>query len=151
MNLIDRFWSKVCKVSPDECWEWVSGTRGKYGEFWMNKKNVLPHRVSYLINKGHIPTGKLVMHTCDNPRCVNPAHLKLGTRKDNVEDMVIKGRGPGASKRKITWNDVCEIRRLYATGIPSQKTLGKMFLMHQSKISRIITGKRLKIMWLSNS
>lgn len=91
-----RFWQYVSVGSEDECWEWAAGSRNKsgYGSIWDNdkKSSIATHRLSYEIHKGEIPAGLVVMHTCDNPKCVNPKHLVLGTYKDNTQDMLKKGR-----------------------------------------------------------
>ncbi len=102
MNLsqkqLDRFWSKVNKLSDDECWEWKSYTDGKYGGFYANGKQHKAHRISWILENGPIPNigpnGKrmCVCHTCDNPPCVNPNHLFLGTDSDNAIDRNQKGR-----------------------------------------------------------
>lgn len=91
----ERFWRKTEKAAPDECWMWTGGGHKFYGSFLIGGRGAprkLAHRFSYELHKGPIPDGMLVMHICDNPRCVNPAHLKLGTPKQNMEDMFAKGR-----------------------------------------------------------
>ena len=94
-TLPERFWEKVNQPS-EGCWDWKSavGTRG-YGIFWVggSMRNEMAHRVAYeLANAEQIPDGLVVMHSCDNPRCCNPAHLSLGTPKDNTHDAVRKRR-----------------------------------------------------------
>jgi HNH endonuclease len=89
---IAAFKSKI-DVVHSGCWNWFA-TRNTcgYGVFCFRGKNQLAHRVSWLIHKGHIPNGRYVLHRCDNPRCVNPDHLFLGTQTDNMRDAVRKGR-----------------------------------------------------------
>ncbi len=75
------------------CWEWNGTFRGLYGRLNIGQqRNVAAHRISYNLFKGEIPTGLNVLHACDNPKCVNPEHLFLGTNKDNVDDRQKKGR-----------------------------------------------------------
>jgi len=89
---VERFWSKVNIGKEDECWEWQATKQNKgYGQFWLDYKMQLAHRVSYMIHTSKEFFGNL-MHTCDNPACVNPHHLQEGGQLDNMSDMYKKGR-----------------------------------------------------------
>lgn len=105
-SIAERFWEKVDKRGAEECWKWQAGTRGngahRYGRFWTGKRFVSAHRFSYELANGHIPEtvdprDNGVCHRCDNPLCVNPGHLYLGTHADNMRDTKIRNR-----RRKTT-------------------------------------------------
>jgi hypothetical protein len=110
--LAERFWAKVQKT--DTCWLWIGSllTRGGYGQLGGGVK---AHRVSWELHHGPIPDGMHVCHHCDNPPCVNPAHLFLGTSGDNARDKARKGRAPTPGA-KLTYEIAQEIRRRHAAG-----------------------------------
>ena len=90
-TLADRLWNRVRKGSS--CWTWTGATQHGYGYIGENGKILRTHRVSWTLHHGPIPDGLCVLHHCDNPPCVRPSHLFLGTHTDNMKDMVSKGRG----------------------------------------------------------
>jgi HNH endonuclease len=94
----ERFWTKVIK--SENCWEWQGVKNGDgYGQFKRDGQMVPAHRIAFELIHGEIPNGLYVLHQCDNPPCVKPSHLYLGTQFDNMRDMFQKGRdNPGGRK-----------------------------------------------------
>ncbi len=98
-EIVERFWANVDKRGPDECWNWLltPGAPG-YGLLTIGRHfKRAAHRVSYELHHGEIPVlegshGGCVLHKCDNRRCVNPEHLFVGSQRDNIHDMINKGR-----------------------------------------------------------
>lgn len=136
----------------DKCWIWIGNTNADgYGTFWYKGRASLSHRVSYRLHRGPIPKGKLVLHTCDNRACVNPAHLFLGSDADNIKDMHNKGRavhnapkGSANKRAKLIEDQVVEIRRLYGLGQHSQKQLANQFGVGTTTIDCILRRKNWK-------
>lgn len=158
----DRFWNFVDKSSsPNGCWEWTGRTMGSgYGSFTTNSpKHVAAHRYSWELRNGPIPEGMCILHSCDNRRCVNPDHLRLGTPIDNIKDAVDRNRfptgdnhwtrrtpgwkpktgGQGSHRRTIlSAEDVRNIRSLYAGNKISIRALGKKYGVSQRAIHDVI-------------
>lgn len=144
---VARFNEKVRKGAEGECWIWMGARMPKgYGQIKIPKtrRQIPSHRLSYLIHRGPIPPGKCVLHRCDNPPCVNPDHLFIGTKLDNALDMVSKMRhcyGEKQGGHKLTEKEVLDIHRLLKIGV-KQKQIAQMFSIGEMQISRIKTGAR---------
>jgi len=149
-----RFWEKVNRRAPNECWEWLACTikkRGGYGQFGIQRNgrniNVYAHRFAYELTHGTIPLG-LLRHSCDNPPCCNPAHLIPGSHAENTDDMMCRGRhrvvplqGERHGGAKLNDGAVREIRSRVAIG-GSYLDLAAEYGVHRSTIRRAASGKR---------
>lgn len=140
---IVRFWQKVSKRASG-CWEWTAGCDGTgYGTFW-DGRMWGAHRYSWTIAYGLIPRGMCVLHRCDNPLCVNPAHLFLGTHQDNADDRESKGRGhmrrgTANGRSKLTEAAVLDIRRRYRPGNGIE--LAREYGVGKATVSRVVNRK----------
>ena len=146
----ERFWEKVDKSNNEGCWIWLAYKNNKgYGEIGIKHKLYLSHRISWIIHFGSIPKGMCVCHKCDNPGCVNPHHLFLGTQKDNMQDMSKKNRanpicGVKHCNAKLSEKQVLEIRKKYSGELGEQMMLSKEYGVSTETISRIVNNKMWK-------
>lgn len=142
----DMFMSKVYADPNTGCWLWGgSANKQGYGNFWMDKKCQKAHRVSYKLFVGPLSDDLDVMHTCDFPPCVNPAHLRAGTTKDNVRDMWAKRRGKpsrGENNGNSTFTafGASYVKEMKSAGFSSAQ-IAEKFGVANSTIRRILTGK----------
>lgn len=155
MEEADRFWFKVRKSG--RCWTWTRcRDKDGYG-FLMFRgiRGVKAHRAAYILERGPIPDGKMVCHSCDNPPCVRPSHLFIGTALDNARDAAAKGRtalgkrngahthpearrkGESHGRSKLTDKKVRKIRALYAQGV-NQPSLSRKFGVNQTCIAKVV-------------
>ena len=129
----ERFFKWTDVKGPNECWPWKGSIKnGWHGQWRARDGSIeLTHRAAWRLMKGPIPCGMFVLHKCDNPPCVNPTHLFLGTQSDNLKDMWAKGRGrPGVSRgenhgnAKLTADLVRDIRTSKESGVEMARRLG---------------------------
>ena len=136
----ERFWSYVNKKPGQgrnlDCWQWTGHTQ-KYGRFQHAGKKMGAHRFSYILNIGEIPDGLWVLHKCDNPPCVNPKHLFLGTRQDNVDDRVSKGRNN--HNYKLIREQIEEIRML--ENLIPRRHIQNIYGISKATVQKILAHK----------
>lgn len=141
---MDRFWSKVDKRDDNQCWNWTGAcNKWGYGQFGFNKKVVGAHRVSYELANGAIPEKMFILHSCDNRKCVNPAHLRTGTQTENIQEAVAKRRikhGEDHCRALLLVEDILLIRKMYESGV-TQKVLGERFDTDPTNIWKIVNRK----------
>ena len=134
---LQRFMDKVEKTPT--CWLWKGGKmKSGYGFFWLVKQSSA-HRSSWILHYGEIPEGLCVCHKCDNPSCVNPEHLFVGSHLENTRDCIEKGR-VAKQKRKIAESEFEKIISLHESGI-TQRDIGKLYNAKQRQIWDIIVKK----------
>ncbi len=135
-----EFLSNVEKT--DTCWLWKS-TKDKngYGRFYIDKQTYYAHRMSYLIFNGNIPEGKVIRHICDNPTCVNPKHLLVGTQEDNLNDAVKRDRRVHLQKLTLNTATIIKTTLKHSPEDGISKKLAKLYNVSPAIISRIKTEK----------
>jgi len=148
-----RFWAKVAK--SDDCWNWIASLDSNgYGQFVAEEngkiKHYRAHRFSWILHFGEIPKGNgyhgtCVLHKCDNPKCIRPDHLFLGSNSDNIKDMMLKGRhvsapptGESSPFAKLTNNQVLSIR----ASDKKRNELAKEYGVHHNTIANIKLGRK---------
>ncbi len=148
-NTKAKFWERVQKT--DGCWLWTGAKNGGgYGVFHLGRQDgkqlrAGAHRYSYALHNGPIPAGMDVLHKCDNPACVNPDHLFLGTQADNDADRNAKGRqakGARMGAAKLTEGQVLAIRRAYADGRAKLKKLAAEYGVSAMQIWRVVSRQQ---------
>lgn len=136
-------------VADSGCWEWKGNRRnGGYGEVATGQGAAVASRAAYEAWVGPIPDGQHICHTCDNPPCINPAHLFPGTRRDNMQDATTKGRlsnGEASHYAKLTEQQVADIRLTYAAGGVTQREVARMFGTSQANVSLIVRSRTWKL------
>lgn len=139
----DKFWQKIDRTG--ECWIWKRGRfKSGYGKVGYGCKQLRSHRIAFALSNGNIPDGLNVLHTCDNPPCCNPAHLWLGTDKDNAADCTAKNRrnplmGSDNPVSKLSESVVLKMRK-YHTNDTSYAELGRRFGVSRDAARKAVIG-----------
>lgn len=158
----ERFWARVAIAGPDDCWHWRGSRKTTgYGHFQVCRKPRRTHRVAFALEYGAVPYDAYVLHHCDQPSCVNPYHLWLGTQSDNIRDCQQKGRHRGGRGRrgehrirqrhgvccgerhgmaKLTTANVLEIRQRWHGG-ERQAALAREFGVSRPAMFQIVHGR----------
>lgn len=149
----DTTWNRLVALidrrGPDECWPWTAGLFSNgYGQFRVGRRKVRAHRAYFEKVVGPVPAGKILCHSCDNPRCCNPAHLRVGTHGDNAADRSARGRDGRGFKRqsgeangasRLKTADVAAIRAAHSAG-ESYRAIARRFGVSASQVGNIIRG-----------
>lgn len=142
-KLEERLWEKISipKNMLSECWMWQGmKDRDGYGLFTVKGKKFRAHRIVHELVNGLLDEKEVVLHTCDNPSCCNPNHLKRGTQEENMQDKVNKGRARSRSN-VLTKEAVLLIREMYAAKQATQEALSKIFEVTRENIVQIVNRK----------
>jgi hypothetical protein len=143
-----RFWSYVEILDGDNCWLWLKTPNKDYGCFIINKVQYIASRISYFLHYKIDPNKLLVLHDCDNPKCVNPSHLFLGTDKDNFQDAINKNHHVNCTfkispNRNLNDNEVRRLKYLYSLGW-TYNQLAREFKINSGTVWSIINGVTYK-------
>lgn len=149
-EFVQRFWNRVDVRGPNECWVWlgsVCGSKSIYGNVAYHGRLQKSHRVAYELMHGLIPKGMCACHHCDNRLCCNPSHIFIGTQKDNVRDMMQKGRdghgvlrGEESPVSKYTSRQAMQVKRLRLKGV-SQKQIAVRTGVSKTAVGAICQGR----------
>lgn len=136
----DRFWSKVEVRGPDDCWNWTACKVRGYGVLWHDGNNKRAPRLAYFLAHGEIPSDQVILHSCDNPACVNPAHLSLGTSPENTADRHRKGRDVRGERQHLAKLTDDVVRAIFQD-TRSGPEIAAAYGVNRSTVNRIRRGE----------
>jgi len=148
-SLKDRIFKRKITINKTGCWIWHGHRSHGYGYIWVYEKKhtISVSRAIWLLKKGPIPDGLFICHKCDNPACINPDHLFLGTNEENIQDMIDKGRNAKGEKHgnsKLKVESVRTIRSMAKSHIATHEQIAKQFSISVSLVNAIIYKQRWK-------
>lgn len=139
--VVNRFLSFVDREVEAPCWKWIGAFLSGYGSFWMEGKMVSAHRASHLLFKGDIAAGMLMLHSCDNKWCVNPAHVRSGTHSENMKEAHARGLlSPNIQYRMLTDEQVTAMRAEYQNRYGELPRLARKYGLSKSAVHAIVTS-----------
>lgn len=146
---IERFWSKVNIGEPDECWTWTASLLHGYGHFDYHgssskSRKRFAHRIAFALCNQAVDDGQSILHSCDNPPCCNPAHLRIGSQQDNMDDRSIRGRAPhgeSAYQSCFTEQQVADLRREYVTTEVRMRDLARRHSVGKTTMQHILHNR----------
>lgn len=142
-EVAERFWRSV--VKGPGCWAWRAGHSSPgYGAIYVRGRTLGAHRVAYWLTHGEIPSGLVVAHTCDNPGCVNPAHLVACRQRDNMQDKRTRERAAAGDRHGMAKLTAADVRRAFALRLAgwTQARIGRAIGVSQSHVSDLLSGRR---------
>ena len=142
----ERFWHYTHKKGIDECWEWA-GNKDKdgYGMMRAGKHMLRPHRFSYELHNGKVADGLFVLHSCNNPACVNPNHLRAGTQTDNMQDRIRSGNCPTGEKHPMAKVSDEQVLQILASNC-IYKEIAMQFGISISQVQNIKLQRQRKLL-----
>lgn len=138
---LEEIMSRYVVDEATGCWNYTGTPGAKYGVVTQFKNNEKAHRASYRLHKGEVPQGVFVCHRCDNPRCINPDHLFLGTPAENSADMAAKGRSTQGERQPLSKLNAAQVEEIRARVDVAGRAFAKRFGVSEATVSMVRSGK----------
>lgn len=138
--LSDTFWEKVDVKGPDDCWNWKIANHDSYPIVKINSTCYPANRIAWILSGKSIEAGRLILHTCDNKKCVNPKHLYMGTFSDNMIDRCNRFKGRIGKIGRFSKEDIAEMRKLFNNNTPRQEIMNS-FNVSRRYLYKLVSGE----------